>query len=228
MIQPPEQGIHVDLCRRKKGLRSLRNDGVKMLDHVPPVLTVGLVAGVVSGIVSGGVSLLVVYLSNRSQNERLQMQLTHERELKNREREMALRRDVYLPAVEAVSAGLQALSQFPALGFPTERLTERYQEKAPSVAKAQVIAKEKTVRTFAIFNSELGAIFLRLTLARMPLLLKKPRLQILLEDIGKLKTEHSAVQVLLSQLQGFVEVSRTWCCHGKFSSGAICIHGRMH
>ena len=51
---------------------------------------------------AAGLSLLASWLSNRNSRVQLQMQLAHDATQRDREREMALRRDVYLPAIEAI------------------------------------------------------------------------------------------------------------------------------
>ena len=61
------------------------------------------------GVVFGSFFTLVgIKLTNRANNQRLQAQLSHERELQKKERELSLRREVYLTAVEAMSAGIVA------------------------------------------------------------------------------------------------------------------------
>ena len=52
-----------------------------------------------------------VMLSNRASNRRLQAQFEYERELRNHDRELALRKDVYLAATEAISAGLESVAK---------------------------------------------------------------------------------------------------------------------
>jgi len=88
------------------------------------------------GVVIGAFfSLGGVVLTNRAHDRRLRVQLEHDREVKNRDREMSLRKDVYLAAAEAVSAGLIAVGRFADLEVPHEKLTEGYLDRAPSIAR---------------------------------------------------------------------------------------------
>ncbi|MEK6801916.1 MAG: hypothetical protein AABZ34_04520 [Nitrospirota bacterium] len=127
------------------------------------------------GVIIGGLITLIgalggVILTNRAHDLRLQMQLAHDRELKNRDREMSLRKEVYLAAAEAISAGLMAVGRFANLEITHDKLTEDYQSKAASLAKINVVAKETTMRAVSMFSSELGATFLRLFVKRFPLI----------------------------------------------------------
>ena len=88
-------------------------------------------------------SLSGVALTNRANDRRLHAQLAHDRQIKDRERELTLRKDVYLAAAEAISAGLMTVGRFADLEIPHDKLTEIYLEKSPAIAKVHVIAREK-------------------------------------------------------------------------------------
>lgn len=122
------------------------------------------------GIVVGSFfSLGGVYLTNRASARRLQQQLEHDRQLKNREREMALRKEIFLDATEAISAGLIAMGQMSNLEVSHEKLTEGWLAKASSVAKVHLVASEASVRQLLHFSGEFAAAFLRLGAKRLRL-----------------------------------------------------------
>lgn len=125
------------------------------------------------------ITLVVVVLTNRAHDRRLQTQLDHDRDVKNREREMALRKDIYLAAAEAASAGLFAVGRFANLDIPHDKLTEGYLEKAPSITKVHIIANEETVRAISNFSIELNAAFLRLGVQRFQLVAQKQEIELL-------------------------------------------------
>jgi hypothetical protein len=118
-----------------------------------------------SYLITGGVTLLAtlsgVFVENYFQNKRLQAQLAHEREMKDREREMSLRKDIYLEAAEAVQAGLLAVNRFANPETPHEKLIEGYLDKAPSLAKVHIIAKEETVTALVVFTAALDMLTLQ-------------------------------------------------------------------
>lgn len=156
--------------------------------------------GTFLAVVSGAcIPLAVVILTNRAQDRRLQKQLAYDRELKNREREMALRKDIYLAAAEAASAGLLAVGRFPNLDIPDEQLTEGYLAKAPSIIKVHIVAKEETVRAVTNFSAELGAAFLQLFARRLPLVLQKQQIAFLRGQIDTFTKEQSRMVELMKQ-----------------------------
>src|SRR5438093_10325384 len=109
------------------------------------------------GVVVGAFfALCGVALTNRANDRRLRAQLVHDRQIKDRDRELSLRKDVYLAAAEAISAGFMAVGRFPNLDLPNEEITAGYIEKSPSVAKVHVIAREETMRAVAILTGELA------------------------------------------------------------------------
>jgi len=102
------------------------------------------IPGTFWGIIIGAFFTLAgIILTNRAHDRRLQVQLVQDRNLRNREREMSLRKDIYLAAAEAVSAGLIAVGRFANLDTPHEKVTEGYLDKAPFITKVHIIAKKR-------------------------------------------------------------------------------------
>jgi len=135
-------------------------------------------------------SLSGVALTNRANDRRLRAQLTHDRDMKTREREQSLRKDIYLAAAEAISAGLLAIGRFPNLDIPNDKLTDPYTDKTPSIAKVHVIATEETTKAVANFVGELSAAYLRLLTKRYPLIAEKGQITVmkgLLDSFGAVR-----------------------------------------
>lgn len=144
-------------------------------------------------------TLISLILTNRANDRRLQAQLAQDRDLKNRDREMSLRKDIYLAAAEAAAAGLIAVGRFANLDVPDEQLTEGYLDKAPSIIKVHIIAKEETVRAVVNFSGELSAAFLRLIARRLPLALQKQQIAFLRGQIDTFTKEQSRMVELMKQ-----------------------------
>lgn len=153
-------------------------DLLAWLEKIPATLW-GIVIG--SFIALGG-----VYLTNRAQDRRQQAQLAHDRELRNRDREFALRRDVYLAASEAMSACTLSIVQFGNLDIPHDQVVAGYIDKLPSIAKIDVIASEQTVRAVREFIGELGAAYMRLSPKRITLDVQKRQLNRLQEQAQRI------------------------------------------
>jgi hypothetical protein len=167
-----------------------------------------------SYLITGGVTLLAtlsgVFVANLSQNKRLRAQLAHEREMKNREREMSLRKDVYLAGAEAAYAGLLAVNRFANLETPHEKVIEGYLDKAPSLAKVHIIAKEETVKALVAFSAALDTLFVRLFARRGPLVSEKQKIDALITQADITDKENSRTLELIKQynLEGLTDQNR--------------------
>jgi hypothetical protein len=119
------------------------------------------------GVIVGGIiSLMSVLLTNRANYQRLQAQLSHERELRKKERELSLKKDIYLAAAEAIVTGMTAIGYFPDMNKPTNKLTEAFAEKSPSIAKVHIIAEKETVRVVLNLMGELAKAYQQLSTKR--------------------------------------------------------------
>lgn len=150
-----------------------------------------------SGLLTLTGSLGAVYLTNRAHDRRLKLQLAHDLELKKRDREMSLRKEVYLEAAEAMSAGLITLGRFGNFEVADDKLSEDYVSKLPSVQKIHVIAKEETVEALVKFSGELAATMLRLLTKRYPLVWQAQQMKFLQTQIdGALKDQSRMLQLM--------------------------------
>ena len=113
-------------------------EGINLVEAIPPTFW---------GIVFGSFfSLGGVIITNRANDRRLTAQLNHDREVRGKERDLTLRKEIYLGAVEGLQAGVEMIAGFSNLEIPYVKLSEGYQERAPAVAKVHVIAKKKHSR----------------------------------------------------------------------------------
>ena len=110
-----------------------------------------------------------VLLTNRSNTNRLRIQLDHDREIKKEERELTLRKEIYLAAAEAISSGIQMIGSIANLNVSYDKLMESFSEKAPAIAKVNVIANEDTINALTAFMEELTSGLLRLSHQRIKL-----------------------------------------------------------
>jgi hypothetical protein len=139
-----------------------------------------IIPGTFWGVIVGSLfSLGGVWLTNKASDQRLKTQFDHERALKTQEREMSLRKDVYLQAAEAVSAGVHALSNFPNLEISNDEVAKAYVEKSPSISRAYVIGSMKTIKALTDFGGELAALMLVLYVERAEILTLKNKVTLL-------------------------------------------------
>lgn len=132
------------------------------------------------GVVVGSVfSLGGVIASNRANDMRLKRQLENDRDLKAKERELSIKKEVFLSAAEAMSAGIAMLGTYSNLEKSGEELIANYTSKSPAISKAHVIANESTIAALNKLTSELAASILHLSVKRNVLLNKKQEVQML-------------------------------------------------
>lgn len=171
------------------------------------------------GVVFGSLlSLGGITLTNRASDRRLSAQFEHERIQKTKEREMALRKEVFLAAAEAVAAGMNAVSRFGNLDLPNEQITGDYIEKSPAIAKVHVIAKPETIQSMVSFTGELGALFLRLFAKRFELMSKKNAIALIDSQVADFGKERDRVLEMIKQhnIEGIVDDRRWNVLQGNF------------
>lgn len=108
------------------------------------------------------VTVLGVALTNASNTKRLRLQHAHEREIAERSRDLAMRRDVYLGAFEAIATGMTMVGNFSELDVPFQELMRSYMSKASAMGKVTIVGEEATIRAVADFEQALTGAFIRL------------------------------------------------------------------
>jgi len=107
----------------------------------------------------------------------------HDREIRKTEREYALRRDIYLSAMEPISIALSLLGRLPDLEIPSEKLLEPYTEKSPAIAKASLIAEIDTHEALTKFQAEYASTLLRMITKRVYLIDLSKKIKTISEQI---------------------------------------------
>jgi hypothetical protein len=162
---------------------------VRLLEKIPASFW-----GVAFGSV---ISIIGINATNRASDKRLVRQFANDREQKTKEREMTLRKEIYMDASEALSAGLVCISKFANLHIADDEITKEYLEKVPSIAKVHVIAKIETIEAIANFTSELGLVFLKLANTRFALIKEKNEIDSLIPQIDAVEKETNRLYDML-------------------------------
>ncbi|TAL78494.1 MAG: hypothetical protein EPN76_05520 [Burkholderiaceae bacterium] len=93
-----------------------------------------------SGVVIGSLFTLIgITITNRNNIKNLYIQLNHDREQKNKERILSMRRDVYLEAAEAIAAAQSAIIGYGDLSAGHKHLMDRFSTKSDKIAKVHII-----------------------------------------------------------------------------------------
>lgn len=144
------------------------------------------IPGTFWGVVVGSFfSLGGVVLSNRANLKRLKAQLAHDREVVERKRELLLKKEVYLEAAEAISAGLIAVGRFANLDVPFQEIASDFVKKSSAIAKVHIIADQETMNAVTEFQGELESVYMRLSADRVPLAVAR-------EEVDRLKRQIDA------------------------------------
>lgn len=162
------------------------------LDHIATWFLTNLatIPATFWGVVIGSFfSLWGVSRTNQAGDRRQRAQFEHEFGLKKEERELTLRKDIFLDAAEAMQGGALALGSFANLDLPVAEITKGLVAKMPAVAKVHVIARQDTIKAVAQASVALSAALTRLTAERMPLESAKGNLRILQDGLAGFETE---------------------------------------
>ncbi len=119
------------------------------------------------GVIFGSfLTIIGVVLTNRSNTKRLRLQHEHERDLRNKERDLNMRRQVYMDAMESISAGITAISRFSDLHESPDALMQSYSNSSSKESRVMIVGTNETIQALASFNVELNGAFLRLSSKR--------------------------------------------------------------
>ena len=136
---------------------------ISLIETIPPAFY---------GILIGSfLTIIGVVLTNISNTKQLRIQHEHERQLRNKERDLNMRREIYMDAMEAISAGITAISRFSELSETPEALIKSYTSLSAKVSKVTIVGQNETIEALADFQLELNAAFLRLGAKRDSLML---------------------------------------------------------
>lgn len=148
-------------------------DGTMVFESALPVATSSAIyvayVAAAAAILSSILSFVASTRSNRNARKQLERQLRHNAEQQNRERGMSLRRDVYLPAVEALVRSQGVLGE---VVNPDSDLTEIGQQlvaNQATMAKIHLVGGMKTVRALMAYINELMPAYLELSAMRLPI-----------------------------------------------------------
>ena len=120
-------------------------------------------------IVGSFFSLSGVVISNRATETRQRAQFENDQRVRKEERELALRKEVYMAAAEAIHTGMLMLTKLSNFEIPVDEHIRPYLDKAPALAKVQIVASEDTIRAVFDVAGEISSSILRLTGMRIPL-----------------------------------------------------------
>lgn len=176
---------------------------VNLIKQIPDVVWAAIIACALTSI--------GVFFTNRNSRIQQQAGLRHDSEQRDREREMSLRRDVYLKATEAITKGQNFLIRLANLDIPSQAFDDDYREDAASLAKIHIVATNETVQAVLTYSQYFRNAFLELSLKRVSLLARKNRIEVLdsfIEQTAQ-KGKYYLEQIGVKVLEGTID-ERVW------------------
>lgn len=189
------------------------------------------------GVVAGSIfSILGVWLSNRSSDKRLLKQFDHEREASAKEREMALKKDVYLAASEAIFTGISVIGNFSNFELSELEVVKASSEKSAVIAKVHVIGGFETIKTICNLSNELTSIYLTLFSERAKLAKDKIEKDILLRSINDYSRQRDSTLEMIKQYnldgsqnpQKWAVLQKNYQFDSDFIQKAVVEHGELN
>lgn len=111
-------------------------------------------------------TIIGVILTNISNTKRLRLQHDHEVKLRIQERDHNMRREIFMDAMEAISAGITAISRFSELSETPDTLMQSYSKLTSKLGKVTIVGQNETIEALANFQLEVNGAFLRMSAKR--------------------------------------------------------------
>lgn len=158
-----------------------------------------------SGVVASVLTLSGVFLSNKSSNNRLRIQLEHDAAEQSKERTASLRREVYLVAAEELTKAQSRLAALPQSDIAKTNPADGLQGFFAAAAKLQLVAEPKTALLVNQLTGSYGELLLKLITRLLPLQEAKSDISINEDLYNKAQAEVTRV---LAQMARFNEAAQ--------------------
>lgn len=149
-----------------------------------------------------------VILTNFAQNKRFLRQLDYDHKQRNRERQLRLKQEVFLNAVEGLTNIENAISNMGNLEIEYGDIGNRFSAGAAAVQRVYVVASNKTVSALAAYLNDAGVTLLGLVSQRNQLCERHARLKWLQAAVQKSLDEKDRLLALMKEatVRGITDV----------------------
>lgn len=141
-------------------------------------------------------TIIGVLLANWNSRVQNRESLKHDSDQRDREREMTLRRDIYMETVDAISRQQNLLTQIIDLDISGQEFDKKYNRNYVAVGKIQIIATNETVQATSSFMIEVQKAFTEIFLER----------SILLERLKEIKSLEDVISESKKSKKKFLEL----------------------
>ncbi len=137
-------------------------------------------APVIAALIAAGAAILSAFLSavtswRSSRNARLQLtqQLQHDADQRERERTMMLKRDVFLPAAEAMIRTQGALGSLADPAADHAAIVRQFTADLATIGKAQVVASESTIDAVMAYLRVVSPAYIQASIERAQMMARR-------------------------------------------------------
>lgn len=166
---------------------------IALLQSIPNVIW--------SGLIASALTLSGVFISNRSNTNRLKLQLQHDANENAKERTAALRRDVYLRTIEEMVKANSHLANLPQVDLSKSNLGDGLQGFFSAAARLQLVAEPQTALLVNKLAGEYAELTFRLMTHLMPASQAKIDIQVADDLYSKAQTEVNRILAEMAKLR---------------------------
>jgi hypothetical protein len=152
-----------------------------------------------AALIAASVAFVTTTLSNRNSRKQLAMQLDHNARQQKSEREMSLRREVYLPAMEAVSQIQASMSRLVDVKEDQTALGRIMVDNTATLLKAHLVAEQPTVTALMKFQRAVIPGYVQMLVKRAPLVVRKSQIDLTQGYIDSAMAEHQRIVQLMKE-----------------------------
>jgi hypothetical protein len=106
-------------------------------------------------VVGSGFTLAGITLTNQASARRLTQQFEHERQIRNQDRELALKKEIFLELLEGFTAAANTLVQATNLTISDQEITAAFNARLPTMSKARLVLSVETLAKVDIINERI-------------------------------------------------------------------------
>lgn len=167
-----------------------------ILYGIPLALWVAISAVVFAPIIA----FIGVLVSNRNTRNNLEVQLAHDADQRDRERTMALRREVYLEAAAALAHVNAVVGRLADISNDQKALAEEFQADLARIAKVHIVGSPRTVQAVMNYVGVIGPSFAELAAKRVPLIIRKSAIDLESTFMDAAQAERKRFSAMTQQL----------------------------
>jgi hypothetical protein len=152
-----------------------------------------------SGIIASVLTLSGVLLSNRSNTNRLLLQLHHDATEKDKQRKADLRREVYLKAAEELVKASAHLGSIPQIDLAKTNAADGLQGLFAALAKFQLVSEVHTSALASQLSGKYAELLFRLTARSIPIQELRTDIEIVSDHYNRTQTEIQRVLAAMTK-----------------------------